>query len=193
MTRAFIRAAVVSAIGGLAIAPALASAADGTPTAKTPTVTMVTAPKAPHTGQEITLVARVGAHADTESGDPGGRGGPDAKHGKPGRGGTQAKGGDHTGKGSADGGTRKGKGKGKGKTKAKGTGKHKGTGGRHAAETGTVTFTVDGRALRPVPVSRDRASEKIELPAGSHTITAAYGGDDNYSPSQAAPLTITVS
>jgi hypothetical protein len=188
MTRAFIRAVVISAIGGFAIAPALASAADGTPTMKAPTVTTLTAPKAPQADQEITLVARVGVHADTGDGDPGGHGSSGTNHGKPGRGGTQVKGG-HSGNGSADGGTRKGK----GKTKSKGKGKHKGTGKRHTAETGTVTFSVDGKALRPVRISHDRASEKVELPSGNHTITAAYGGDANYSPSQAAPLTVTVS
>lgn len=188
MTRAFIRAVVISAIGGLAIAPALASAADGTPTTtKTPTVTTLTTPKAPQADQEITLVARVGVHADPGNGDPGGPGSSGPEHGKPGRGETQAKGG-HSGKGSADGGTRKGK----GKTKTKGKKKHKGAGRHHTGETGTVTFAVDGKALRPVPLSHDRASEMVELPSGSHTITAVYGGDDNFSPSQATPLTFTV-
>ncbi|HEY3871027.1 MAG TPA: Ig-like domain-containing protein [Actinocrinis sp.] len=189
MTRAFIRAVVISAIGGLAIAPALASAADGTPTTtKTPTVTMLTAPQTPQADQEITLMARVGVHTDAGNGDPGGPGAPGTERGEPGRYGTQAKG-DHSGKGSPEGGIRKGK----GKTKTKGKGKHKGTGRRHTGETGTITFTVDGKDLRPVPLSHDRASEKVELPSGSHTITAAYGGDDNYSPSQAEPLTFTVS
>jgi hypothetical protein len=71
-------------------------------------------------------------------------------------------------------------------------GKGKGAGHRRAAETGEITFTVDGRALAPVRISHGRALEKLELPPGNHTASASYGGDGHYSGSRSAPVTFAV-
>jgi hypothetical protein len=47
-----------------------------------------------------------------------------------------------------------------------------------------VTYTVDGVALAPTPVSGGKATLKTqELGVGTHTITASYSGDANYAPS----------
>ncbi|MGH6656525.1 MAG: Ig-like domain-containing protein, partial [Actinocrinis sp.] len=69
----------------------------------------------------------------------------------------------------------------------------KGRGHRRPGETGEMTFVIDGKALDPVKVTHGRALEKLELPAGDHTAAASYGGDGNYSPSESAPVTFTVS
>jgi hypothetical protein len=167
MSRAFTRALVISTISGLAIAPALAYAADSGSGAHAATVTTVLAPKHAQGGQDILLSARVGlAHnkptPPTESPQPD-RKGP-GKGGKSGKGGTTVK---------------KGKGKGRGH--------------RRAAETGEVTFVVDGKALAPVRISHGRALEKLELPPGEHTAVASYSGDSNYDASESTPVTFTVS
>lgn len=161
MSRAFTRALVVSAISGLAIAPALAYAADGapTPTPHEPTVTRVHAPRNAHSGEDILLSARV--TMATQPTAPATDQEPDKQ-------------GPTCGKGS---GGKNGKGKG-----------HRGP-----AETGSVTFVVDGKSLAPVQVSHGRALEKLKLPPGNHTATASYSGDGNYNPSKSAPVTFEVS
>lgn len=62
---------------------------------------------------------------------------------------------------------------------------------------GTVTFAVDGAPLGgPVPVDtttgRAVSASIATLPAGPHTVTAAYSGNANFAPSTAAPLTQVV-
>ncbi len=153
MSRAFTRALVITTISGLAIAPALAYAADSGSGAHAATVTTVLAPKHAQGGHDFLLSARVGlAHdtsaAPTESPQPDRKG--SGKGGKSGKGGTTGK-----------------KGKGKG---------GKGRGHRRAAETGEVTFVVDGKTLAPVRISHGRALEKLELPPGDHTAVATYSG-----------------
>ncbi len=171
MSRAFTRVLVLSAIGGLAAAPALAYAAGGDgPAPHTPTVTKVMAPKQAHAGENFLLSARVvlakGPTAPVTDPPPGQQPKDSA-----------------TGKG--------GKGKG-GSTGKKGKG-GKGHEHRHPRESGQMTFVIDGKALTPVKVSQGRALEKLELPAGTHTATASYSGDRTYNPSQSAPVTFTVS
>ena len=63
--------------------------------------------------------------------------------------------------------------------------------------TGTVTFTVDGQAQTPVPVSVVGGVDEAQfamstLTAGQHTVTAAYSGDANVSPSTGSLPTQTV-
>lgn len=161
MSRAFTRALVLTTIGGLAIAPALAYAADGAPSPHQQTVTRVHAPKSAHAGQDILLSARVSMATQ-----------PTAP--------TTDQGPDQGSKGKNGSGAKKGKGKSKGK-------RH-----RHAAETGSVTFVVDGKSLPPVKISHGRALEKLSLTAGSHTAAASYSGDSNYDASQSAQVTFTV-
>ena len=177
MTRALTRALMLTAVGGLALAPAIACAADTTTTATTDsappstTVTQLVTPKDPQADQMFTLSARVTPKD------------PAATHTPVQATSTKKPGGDTKGTGT----------KGKGKT---GKGKN-GKGGntlrkRHAAETGAVIFTVDGKAQAPVPLSRGRASEQLELPSGKHTVSASYSGDTNYTASQSTPLTFDV-
>ncbi len=64
--------------------------------------------------------------------------------------------------------------------------------------TGTVTFTIDGKAGTPVPLSevsgRDQATLTIPtLATGSHTILASYSGDPSFAPSQSSQQTQVVS
>ncbi len=167
MSRAFTRALVITTISGLAIAPALAYAADSGSGVHAATVTTVLAPKHAQGGQDFLLSARVGlAHdksaASAESPEPDRKG--SGKGGKSGKGGTTVK---------------KGKGKGRGH--------------RRAAETGEVTFIVDGKTLAPVRISHGRALEKLDLPPGDHTAVASYSGDSHYDASESAPVTFTVS
>jgi hypothetical protein len=169
MSRAFTRALVISTIGGLAVAPALAYAADSGPGAHAATVTTVLAPKHAQGGQDILLSARVGVAPDKPTAQDLGperkKGSKGSKSGKSGKGGTTVK-------------------KGKG---------GKGRGHRRATETGEVTFVVDGKALSPVRISHGRALEKLDLPPGNHTAAASYSGDDHYGASKSAPVTFTVS
>jgi hypothetical protein len=59
--------------------------------------------------------------------------------------------------------------------------------------TGSVTFTVDGTAQGPVGMSGGSASfSTANLSAGSHSITASYNGDSNYSTSSSGTVTQTV-
>ena len=170
MTRALTRALMLTAVGGLALAPAIACAADTTTSQAPPSTTVIqlVKPKDPQANQSFTLSARVSPKGADDTGNP--------VHAST----TKKPGGDTKGKGKAKGG--KGRSGGKGAT-------HK----RHAAETGAVVFTVDGKTQAPVQLSRGRASEKLDLPSGKHTVTAAYSGDDNYTASQSAPLTFDVS
>jgi hypothetical protein len=176
MTRVLTRAIMLTAVGGLALAPAFACAADagvGTGTGADPappatTVTQLVTPKDPQADQMFTLSARVSPKESDPTPAPAMA--DDAK--KPG--------GDTKGTGG------KGKsGKGKG-------GKGRGTHPKRHAETGAVIFTVDGKAKTPVDLTRGRASEKLELSSGKHTVTASYSGDENYTASQSAPLTFAV-
>lgn len=164
MSRAFTRALVLTAISGMAIAPAMAYAGDGAPTPHEPTVTRVHAPKSAHTGQDILLSARVtvATQPTAPTTDQGPDKGSKAGKGKGGHGGKKGKGG-------------------------------KGKGHRRPAETGSITFVVDGKSMPPVKVSHGRALEKLTLPPGNHTTTASYSGDDNYNPSQSTPVTFAVS
>ena len=171
MSRAFTRALVISTITGLAVAPAIALAADTGSSAAASTVTTLNAPKSAHSGHSFTLSARVTpSAAPSEKAEQDEESVLDTKKG---------------GKGKKGGTTVK-----KGKGKGKGTGKKHGK--RHSSETGSVTFTVDGKTLKPVPLTRGRADEKIDLPAGNHTAAASYSGDDNYLSSDSAPITFTV-
>jgi Bacterial Ig-like domain (group 3) len=169
MSRAFTRALVVSTIGGLAVAPALAYAANGGSSTHASTVTTVAAPKHALGGQSILLSARVSIAPDKPSAPA-----DDLESERKGKGGKTGKGGKGT--------VKKGKG-----------GKGRGKGHRHGAETGEITFVVDGKALAPVRLSHGRALDKVQLPAGTHTATASYGGDSHYNASQSAPVTFTVS
>jgi len=173
MSRAFTRALVISTISGLAVAPAIALAADTGSNAAASTVTTLSAPKTMQSGHSFMLSAKVApSAAPAEDSAPDEESVFDTKKG---------------GKGKKGGTTVK---KGKGKGKGKGGGKQHGK--RHSAETGSVTFTIDGKTLKPVQLSRGRADEKIDLPAGKHTATASYSGDDNYRSSESAPITFTV-
>ena len=168
MSRAFTRALVISTIGCVAIAPAFAFAADSGSGTHAATVTTVLAPKHAQGGKDILLSARVGMAPDkptapAEDLEPD-RKGPGSKGGKSGKGGTTVK-----------------------------KGKGKGHGHRRAAETGEITFVVDGKALAPVRVSNGRALEKLELSPGNHTAVASYSGDSHYDASKSAPITFTVS
>jgi hypothetical protein len=69
---------------------------------------------------------------------------------------------------------------------------HRGRPGAVPAETGTVVFTVDGTASAPLPVKASRASEKVKLAAGKHTIDAKYSGDSAHDGSDSGPVTIEV-
>jgi hypothetical protein len=162
MSRAFTRALVVSTIGGLAVAPAIAFAAGGGSGAHSATVTTVLAPKHAEGGKDILLSARVGL-APTKPVAPTEDLEPDRKSPKGGKDG-------HGGK------------------KGKGKGHH-----HRAAETGEITFIVDGKALTPVRLSHGRALEKLELSPGNHTAVASYSGDGHYSPSKSDPVSFTVS
>jgi hypothetical protein len=148
----------------MAIAPALAYAADGAPSPHQPTVTRVHAPRNAHSGEDFLLSARVSIA--TQPTAPTTDQGPDQQ--------------DSKGKGKSKGGTKKGKG-------------HKGKGHRHPAETGSITFIVDGKTLPAVQISHGRALEKLSLPPGDHTATASYSGDTNYNASKSTPVTFTVS
>ena len=59
--------------------------------------------------------------------------------------------------------------------------------------TGTVTFTIEGTAQTPVSLASGKATLKTNaLSVGTHTVTAAYSGDENYLASTSASLTETV-
>ncbi|HEY5197418.1 MAG TPA: FG-GAP-like repeat-containing protein [Solirubrobacteraceae bacterium] len=61
------------------------------------------------------------------------------------------------------------------------------------APTGSVTFTVDGAALPAVDLSGATAAlTTTSLSAGTHTVTAAYSGDSNYTASTSPVTTYAV-
>ena len=69
--------------------------------------------------------------------------------------------------------------------------------GFQGTPTGTVTFTIDGQAQTPVPLSVVGGVDEAQfvtstLAAGQHTVTAAYSGDTNVSPSSGSLPTQTV-
>ena len=166
MSRAFTRALVLSTIGGLAVAPSLAYAAGGGSNPHAPTVTRVLAPKHAHGGEDVLLSARVSLAKKPTAPTT------DAEPERKGPKGGKGKGGKGT--------VKKGKG-------------GKGHGHRRASETGSIIFTVDGKALAPVRISHGRALEKLTLPPGNHTASASYSGDDNYSASESTPVSFAVS
>ena len=63
--------------------------------------------------------------------------------------------------------------------------------------TGTVTFTIDGKAGSPVPLTdvnnADQATVTLpSLAAGSYTMTASYSGDTKFGPSASSTVTQVV-
>lgn len=60
------------------------------------------------------------------------------------------------------------------------------------AESGTITFVVDGETGKPIAIKHGRASEKVTLKQGNHTIAADYSGDEDHRPSESAPVTVTL-
>jgi hypothetical protein len=60
------------------------------------------------------------------------------------------------------------------------------------ALSGTVTFRIDGTSGGPVIIKRGRATERITLAAGKHTIVATYSGDADHKTSTSAPFTFTL-
>ena len=63
--------------------------------------------------------------------------------------------------------------------------------------TGTVTFSIDGQAQAPVSLTEagglDQATfTTLALTAGTHTITAAYDGDDSFAASGSNPLSVVI-
>jgi hypothetical protein len=60
------------------------------------------------------------------------------------------------------------------------------------AESGTITFVVDGQIGKPIPIKHGRASEKVTLKQGKHTVAADYSGDSGHRPSESAPVTVTL-
>jgi hypothetical protein len=61
------------------------------------------------------------------------------------------------------------------------------------AESGTVTFVIDGTASTPIAIHRGRASVRLTLPAGQHTVTARYSGDADHKPSESTTTSFTLS
>jgi len=194
MSRMFHRVLATSVIGAAAFAaPAAAMAAadtgGGSGGAATPTAVVVHLPKHVQAGEPVTVTARITPQpaAQDQGGEHAGKG-QDGKD-KTGQGGDQQ---GKTGKGKGKKGTghrhHKGTGHGTGKGKTKGKG-HKGGKGRRHAVTGKVAFFLDGRPEPPVAVSRDQASEKIEIPLGRHTIVAEYSGDGDFLAAKSAPVT----
>ena len=209
MSRMFQRVLATSVIGAAALAaPAAAMAADtgggsgGGNDAETPTSVVLHLPKHVEAGEPVTVTARIipqPAAAQTPGGEqPGkskdgkGKDGKGKHKGKNGQGDEQqGKDDGKDGKGDEPGKDGKGhhhKGSGHGK---KGKGKrHKGTGrGRRHAVTGKVEFLLDGKPEPSVEVSRDQASEKIQIPVGRHTLVAVYSGDGNFEPAKSTPVT----
>jgi hypothetical protein len=59
--------------------------------------------------------------------------------------------------------------------------------------TGTVTFTIDGTPQAPVAVNNAQAAfSTSSLAAGSHTVTAAYGGSASFNGSTSSNFTVVV-
>jgi Bacterial Ig-like domain (group 3) len=167
MSRMFHRVLATSVIGAAALAaPVTAMAADsggggGSGVEPAPTAIVLHLPKHVEAGQPVVVSARVST--PQAAADQGGKGAD-----KPGQG------------------TGKHKGAGHGK---KGKKHHKGAAKRRHKVTGKVEFLLDGKPEPPVEVSHGRASEKIEIPVGRHTLVAQYSGDDEHLASKSAPVT----
>ncbi len=67
-------------------------------------------------------------------------------------------------------------------------------GGGSSVPTGTVTFLEGTTALGSAPVQADGTAvfSTSSLAAGTHAITASYGGDNRFGPSTSAPFTQTI-
>ena len=62
-----------------------------------------------------------------------------------------------------------------------------------AAATGTVTFTINGVAQKPIALSNNTATiQTSALSGGANSVTATYNGDINYAPSNATAVLIAV-
>ena len=64
--------------------------------------------------------------------------------------------------------------------------------------TGTVIFTIDGKAGSPVSLTEANGEDQAtvampDLAAGSYTISADYSGDSGFAPSNSSPITQVVS
>lgn len=170
MSRMFHRVLASSVIGAAALAaPVTAMAADsggggGSGAEPAPTAIVLHLPKHVQAGQPVVVSARVST--PQAAADQGGKDG---------------KGADGPGKGAG-----KHKGAGHGKTGKK---HHKGSAKRRHKVTGKVEFLLDGKPEPPVEVSHGRASEKIEIPIGRHTLVAQYSGDDEHLASKSDPVT----
>jgi hypothetical protein len=212
----FHRVLATSVIGAAALAaPLTAMAADvgcgtgpggGTGAgAETPTAIVVHLPKHVEADEPVTVSARITPQqaaqgpsgtqpGKSESGKGEGKDHKGRHKDKSGQGEDQQEGKDGTGtKGDEPGKEGKGghhghKGAGHGKKGKKHHKKGAGQARRHAV-TGEVEFFLDGKAEPPVEVSRDQASEKIEIPLGRHTIYAEYSGDGDFEPAKSAPVT----
>jgi beta-mannanase len=60
---------------------------------------------------------------------------------------------------------------------------------------GTVSYSVDGTPVancQAVPISTSDSCRTSAIPAGNHTVTAAYSGDAEYTPSSSAPFQTVV-
>ena len=180
MSRMFHRVLATSIIGAAALAaPVTALAADtgggggGGGAEPMPTAVVVHLPKHVEAGEPVTVSARVTARTDAESdGEQSGKG-----QDKP------SQGDDQDGRHGTGGGHHRHKGTGHGKKKTK---HHK---ARRHALTGKVSFVLDGKPEPAVEVNRGRASEKIEIPVGRHTIVAEYSGDADYLAAKSDPVT----
>lgn len=170
MSRMFHRVLATSVIGAAALAaPVTAMAADsggggGSGAEPAPTAIVLHLPKHVEAGQPVVVTARVSTPQAAAN-----------------QGGKDGKGADGPGQGA---GKHKGAGHGK-----KGKKHHKGTGKRRHKVTGKVEFLLDGKPEPPVEVSHGRASERIEIPIGRHTLVAQYSGDDEHLASKSAPVT----
>lgn len=167
MSRMFHRVLATSVIGAAALAaPVTAMAADsggggGSGVEPAPTAIVLHLPKHVEAGQPVVVSARVST--PQAAADQGGKG-----VDKPGQGAGKHKGAGHGKKGKKH---------------------HKGAAKRRHKVTGKVEFLLDGKPEPPVEVSHGRASEKIEIPVGRHTLVAQYSGDDEHLASKSAPVT----
>jgi hypothetical protein len=163
----FHRVLATSVIGAAALAaPVTAMAADsggggGSGVEPAPTAIVLHLPKHVEAGQPVVVSARVST--PQAAADQGGKGAD-----KPGQGAGKHKGAGHGKKGKKH---------------------HKGSAKRRHKVTGKVEFLLDGKPEPPVEVSHGRASEKIEIPVGRHTLVAQYAGDDEHLASKSAPVT----
>jgi PAX-interacting protein 1 len=187
----FHRVLAASVIGAAALAvPGTALAADsgGGGDTATPTSVAIHLPAHVQPGEPVTVTARITPQGTAQ--EPGT--GPMQPGGHRGKGHSGTKGGKSGSKGGHHHkGTGHGAGHGTGHGSGHGTGHGVGHGkgkGRHHTVTGEVRFFLDGKAEPPVEVSRDQASEKLEIPLGRHTLVAEYSGDADYLAARSAPV-----